>query len=296
MTKRAFRFGVQLATAKTRDEWVHNARRAEELGYDVVCIPDHVGTQLSPFPALVALADATEKIKVGTLVLDNDFRHPLLMAHEAATVQLLSEGRLELGLGAGWLRRDYDRLGIEFADPGVRVGRLEEAVAIFERYFDGDVFSFSGRHYEVHEAEPLRVERPALLIGGGGPRVLKLAAGHADIASVFLTARREGSAFEDMDVDGYRRKTESVGDVEVNLLQQAFEITTERAAAAERWAREFETTTDVFLELPFGLVGTIDQMVEDLLRRRERYRISYVTVRLEQLEDFAPIVERLSGR
>lgn len=298
-----FRFGVQLATASSRDEWIGHARRAEALGYDVVCVPDHVGAQLSPFAALTAMADATERITVGTLVLDNDFRHPLLTSHEAATVQLLTEGRLELGLGAGWLKRDYDRLGVEFAEPRVRVERLEEAVAIFERYFEGDVFSFSGRHYEVHDAEPLRLPphlgKPRLLIGGGGRRVLELGATHGEIVSVFLTARREGSAFEDMDVEGYRRKADYVrgpGNAEINLLLQAFEVTEDRRSAVDRWARDFETTPDVFLELPFGLVGTIDQVVEDLEYRRDRYGISYVTIRLEQLEEFAPIVERLAGR
>ena len=302
MGRHAFRFGVQLATASSRDEWVGRARRAEALGYDVVCVPDHVGPQLSPFAALTAIADATERVTVGTLVLDNDFRHPLLTAHEAATVQLLSEGRLELGLGAGWLKRDYDRLGIEFAEPRVRVERLEEAIAIVERYFEGGVFSFSGRHYDVHEAEPLRLPahlgKPRLLIGGGGRRVLKLGATRAEVVSVFLTARREGSAFEDMDVDGYRGKTDYVrgaGDAEINLLLQAFEVTKDRRSAVDRWARDFETTPEVFLELPFGLIGTIDQMVEDLERRRDRYGISYVTIRLDQLEEFAPIVERLAG-
>lgn len=301
MTRR-FRFGVQLADASSRDEWIGQARRAEELGYDVVSVPDHVGTQLSPFAALTAVAGATERVGVGTLVLDNDFRHPLLMAQEAATVQLLSEGRLELGLGAGWLKRDYDRLGIAFDEPRVRVERLEEAVAIVERYLDGETFSFHGRHYDVDEAEPLRLapglKRPRLLIGGGGPRVLKLAAARAEVVSVFLTARREGSAFEDMDVETYRRKTDYVrgaGDVEINLLLQAFEVTNDRDGAVARWAREFETSPGTFLALPFGLVGTIDQIAGDLRRRRAEYGISYVTVRLEQLEDFAPIVELLTG-
>lgn len=307
MTRRGFRFGVQVATAASRDEWASIARRAEALGYDVVCVPDHVGAQLSPFVALACAADATESIGVGALVLDNDFRQPLLMAHEAATLHLLSEGRLELGLGAGWLKRDYDRLGIGFDEPAVRVDRLAEALAIVERYLAGDVFSFDGTYYTVREAEPLTLPphlgRPRLLVGGGGPRVLALAAAHADVASVFLTAKREGSAFEDMKAPTYRTKIDrlrrsprdAAEPIEVNALLQAFEITNDRSAAAERWAREFETTVEDFLALPFGLVGTIDQIVEDLLRRQEEYGISYVTIRLEQLEEFAPIVERLAG-
>jgi probable F420-dependent oxidoreductase len=307
MTVRPFRFGLQVHSASSRDEWVEIARRAEALGYDVVCVPDHVGTQLSPFAALQAIADATERIRVGTLVLDNDFRHPLLTAHEAATVHLLSGGRLELGIGAGWLRRDYERLGVEFSSPGTRVERLEEAVAIVARYFEGETFSFTGRHYRVADAEPLALPahlgRPRLLIGGGGRRVLALAAAHADVASVFLTARPEGSAFEDMDVGTYRAKIEHLGrtaaqrgnEVEVNVLLQAYEVTDDRPAAVDRWAREFETTPEDFVALPFGLAGTIDEIVDDLTRRREEYGVSYVTVRLEQLETFAAVVERLAG-
>lgn len=303
---RPFRFAVQLRGASSRTEWIDRACRAEALGYDVVCVPDHVGTQLSPFAALVAVASATERIRVGTFVLDNDFRHPVLAAHEAATVHLLSEGRLELGLGAGWLRRDYEGLGIEFAPPRTRVERLEEAVEIVERYFAGDVFSFTGKHYTVTDVEALRLpdslSPPRLVIGGGGRRILALAGARADVASVFLRVKREGSTFEQPSTAEYLAKIahlrSSAGsrDVEVNVLLQGFEITDDRDSAVERWAVEFETTPDEFLSLPFGLVGTLDEIVDDVQRRREQYGISYVTVFGEHLETFAPVVERLAGR
>lgn len=305
---RPFRFAIQLRAAPSRDKWVERARRAEVLGYDAVCVPDHIGAQLSPFAALLAAAGATDRIRVGTFVLDNDFRHPLLTAHEAATVHLLSEGRLELGLGAGWLVRDYEGLGIEFAAPRTRVERLEEAVEIVDRYFRGKVFSFSGRHYTVAEVEPLRLpphlSPPRLVIGGGGRRVLALAAARADVASVFLTAKPEGSTFEEPSAEQYRAKIahlrERAGgradDVEVNVLLQAFELTDDRAAAVRRWADEFETTPEDFVALPFGLVGALDEIVDDLERRREEYGISYVTVFGEHLEAFGPVVERLAGR
>ena len=308
MAQRPFRFAVQLRTAGSRGEWVASARRAEALGYDVVSVPDHVGPQLSPFAAQLAVAGATERIGVGTFVLDNDFRHPLLTAHEAATVQLLSEGRLELGLGAGWLVRDYERLGIEFAPARTRVERLEEAVEIVLRYFEGATFSFSGRHYSVSETEPLRlpshIDRPRLVIGGGGPRVLALAAARADVASVFLRVKAEGSTFEEPSSESYRAKIEHLrhqageraGDVEVNVLLQHLEVTDDRAGAMERGARELETTPEEFLALPFGLAGSVDEIVADLERRREEYGISYVTVFGEHLETFAPIVQALAGR
>ena len=303
--RRPFRFGVQVSSASSREEWAGLARRAEALGYDVFCVPDHVGTQLSPFAALTAAAAATSTIRVGTMVLDNDFRHPLLMAHEAATVHLLSGGRLELGLGAGWLGRDYRRLGVPFDAPGTRVERLGEALEIVDLYFGGEPFSFAGRHYEVSEVEPLKLppgmERPALLVGGGGPRVLSLAARHADAASVFLRSRRDGSGFgtEELRPEAYRQKVDHVRtaangrSVEINLLLQSFEITDDRARAVETHARDFETSPEIYLALPFGLVGSVNAIVEDVLRRREEYGISYVTVR--DLEAFAPVVERLSG-
>ncbi|MDQ3981689.1 MAG: TIGR03621 family F420-dependent LLM class oxidoreductase, partial [Actinomycetota bacterium] len=271
---------------------------------------DHVGTQLSPFAALTAAAEVTRRIRLGTFVLDNDFRHPLLMAHEAATVHLLSEGRLELGVGAGWLGRDYEALGIPFAAPRVRFERLEEAVEIVDRYSRGKTFSFSGRHYEVRDAEPLalpaELPRPPLLIGAGGPKMLALAAARADIASVFLTSLRDGSGFEaaELTPGSYRQKiahlrTSAGGrsdEIEINVLIQSFEITDDRDGAAEKHARELGTTRDHYLALPFGLVGTVDRVVEDLLQRRDELGISYVTVFAEHLETFAAVVERLSGR
>ena len=305
---RLFRFAIQLHGATARDDWIERSRRAEELGYDAVCVPDHVGSQLAPFAALLAVAHATQRIRIGTFVLDNDFRHPVLMAHEAATVQLLSEGRLELGLGAGWLRRDYDGLGIEFAPPRTRVERLEEAVEIVSLYFAGEVFSFNGRHYSVEEVEPLKLpphlSPPRLVIGGGGRRILTLAGRRADVASVFLKVKAEGSTFETSSPEAHRARIEHVrasageraDDVEINVLLQAFEVTDDRNTAVERWATEFEMTPDDFVTLPFGLAGTLDEIVDDLQRRRDVYGISYVTVFAEHLETFAPVVERLAGR
>lgn len=310
MSGAPFRFGVQLSDAVSRADWVGRTQRAESLGYDVVCMPDHMGTQLSPFAALTAAAAATTSIHVGSFVLDNDFRHPLVTAHEAATVHLLSDGRLELGIGAGWLGRDYDALGIDFAPPAVRYARLAEAVEIVERYFRGETFSFDGAHYSVLDAEPLRLpERiapPRVLIGAGGPRMLGLAGRHADCVSVFLTSARDGSGFriEELSPEAFAAKIEHLraaagaraGEIEVNVLLQSFELTDDRRAAAEKHAAELETTVESYLAIPFGLVGTIDEVVEDLLERRDRYGISYVTVFGEHLEAFAQVVERLSGK
>jgi probable F420-dependent oxidoreductase len=179
---RAFRFGVQLWTAPSRSAWRDKVKNAEGLGYDVIVVADHLGEGVAPLQALTAAADASTKLRLGTLVLDNDFRHPVVMAREAAALDVLSEGRFELGLGAGWLGRDYERSGLPFDPPGVRVERLEESVEIVTRALAGESVSFSGRHYEVSgfEVHPRPIQSPVpLMLGAGGRRMLRLAAEHA---------------------------------------------------------------------------------------------------------------------
>lgn len=309
MTK-TFRFGVQLPHAASKKTWIERVRRAEQLGYDVIALPDHIGDQLAPFPALVSAAEATERARLGTFVLGNDFRHPLIVAHEAATVDLLTEGRLELGMGAGWSGQDYERLGIEFSAPRTRYERLTEAVTIIESYFGGETFSFEGRHYSVKHVQPAPTARrslhPPFVIGGGGRRILEFAAQHADIVSIFLTSLRDGSGFDvkEMRSSAYQRKVDDVrraaGEraeaLELNVLLQHFEITDHRNAVAEEHARESQTTREDLLALPFELIGTLDQITHDLLERRERYGISYITVFDQHMEDFAPVIEELSGK
>lgn len=303
---RPFRFGLQLAKAQSRQDWVRQVRLAEKLGYDIVVVPDHVGDQLSPFPAFVSAADATEEIRFGTFVIDNDFRHPLLLAQETATVDLLTDGRFDLGIGAGWMGQDYARLGIEFASPDIRLGRLKEAIAIIDHYFTGEPFSFEGRHYEVGEHKPSPVSsRPPLLIGGGGPLILEFAARKADIVSVFLTSKPDGSGFDsgELRAETHDRKIaqvrtaagERADSLELNVLLQYFEVTTDRAAVADEHAEQLGTDRDDLLALPFELIGTIDQIVDDLLTRRERFGISYITVFDKYMKDFAPVIERLKG-
>src|SRR5215210_6083911 len=190
---RKFRFGAQCSYAGSREEWEAKVRRLEDLGYSTVCVPDHFDDQLAPIPALTAAAAATSTLRVGTLVLDNDYRHPLLTAKEAATVDLLSAGRFELGLGAGWMSSDYEQSGIALDPPGLRIERLEEALAIVKGLFAGGKFSFAGRHYTVtrHPGTPRPVQRPypPILVGGGGRRILSLAGREADIVSVNFDLR-----------------------------------------------------------------------------------------------------------
>ena len=194
---RPFRFGVNMRTVASAAGWADRARTLEALGYSTLCLPDHLAPMLSPLPALAVAAAATRRLRVGTMVLNNDFRHPTVLAREAATLDLLSDGRLELGIGAGHMKSEYDEAGLSFDRGGVRVARLSEAVLVLKRLFDGEPVTFDGRHYRVtgHTIHPRPVQRPRppIFIGGNGPRLLTLAAAEADIvgfSGYHLCARR----------------------------------------------------------------------------------------------------------
>jgi probable F420-dependent oxidoreductase len=193
-----FRFGVNVGRAGSRAEWAEKARKLEDLGYSALTIPDHLADLLAPMPAMVSAAAATKHLRVGTNVLNNDFRHPVLVAREAATVDLLTDGRLQLGLGAGHMQAEYDQAGWRFDAGGTRVERLAEAVTIIKELFKGEPVTFAGRHYRVTDPtlRPLPVQRPhpPLLIGGNGRRLLTLAAQEADIVGFSgITFRRGGA-------------------------------------------------------------------------------------------------------
>ena len=285
-------------------------RIAEELGYAVCAVPDHIGDGLSPFPALVAAAEATDSIRLGTLVLDNDFRNPILLAQEAATVDLLTEGRLELGLGAGWLGTDYERTGIKFDAPSVRFERFREAFQIIDRYLRGEHFSFEGTHYQIHDVKPpslpVQKPRPPLLVGAGGRRLLRFAAQKADIISVFLTSLPDGSGFDlseatprSMDAKAELIRKEAgtrFEELELNVLLQYFEVSGDVKKVADERASQLGITSDDLLELPTELIGSDDEIVDQVLRNRERYRVSYISVPERYMQEFSPVVQRLAGK
>ena len=306
-----FRFGVNVRTAGSHAEWADKARKVEALGYAVLLVPDHLAELLAPFPALAAAAAATTRLRVGTAVLNNDFRHPVFVAREAATLDVLSDGRFELGLGAGHMQSEYEQAGLAF-DPGAtRVERLGEAVAIVKRLLEGEKVTFAGRHYRVsdHSIHPRPVQRPRppLFIGGNAPRLLTVAAREADIVGFTGIAFRRGG--KEPDVSDFRASVvdervrlvrETAGDrsLELNTLVQRVIVTEDRRKAAKelatgRWAG---LTPDDVLASPYVLVGTVDQMVDELRARRERWGISYVTTHEPFIEALAPIVARLAGR
>jgi probable F420-dependent oxidoreductase len=311
---RPFRFGVNVRHAKSRTEWRQTARKIEGLGYATLTLPDHLTDLIAPMPALVSAAEATTTLRVGSNVLNNDLRHPVLVAREAAAVDLLTDGRLELGLGAGSIQAEYEEAGLGFDRGRTRVERLAEAVTIIKGLLKGEKVTFVGRHYHVtdHTVAPLPVQRPhpPILIGGNGPRLLSLAARDADIVGLSGLTFRGGGA-EPPDLSGWRESSldervrlmrEIAGDeryarLEVNALVQRVVVTDDRLKAAEeltnRWT---QLTPEEVLQSPYVLIGSIDQMVEDLQARRKRWGISYYTVHEPYLDDFAPVVARLAGR
>jgi probable F420-dependent oxidoreductase len=309
-TDRRFRFGAQLSFAGSGVEWANKARRVEELGFAALCVPDHFDDQLAPFPALVAAGAATTSLRVGTLVLDNDYRHPLLVAKEAATVDLLTGGRLELGMGAGWLRRDYEQAGIPCDPPGIRIDRLEEGVAVVKGLLAGGAFSFRGKHYEIngHPGTPLPVQRPRppILVGGGGRRILSLAGREADIVSVNFDLRSGSlgphlgaTATAEVTAERVRWVREAAGDrfddVELSYTVYLTLVTEDREAVAAGLGSGFGLDAEQALSMPNFAIGTVAQIADELERRRDELGFSYVVVGGECHEAMAPVVARLAG-
>jgi probable F420-dependent oxidoreductase len=308
-----FRFGVNLAHAGSRTEWQEIARKVERLGYDTLTVPDHLTNLIAPMPALVAAADATKTLRVGINVLNNDLRHPVLVAREAATVDLLTDGRLQLGLGAGSIKLEYDQAGLSFDRGATRVERLAEAVTIVKGLLSGEEVTFAGRHYRVsgHRIAPLPVQKPhpPILIGGNGRNLLTLAAREADIVGLSGISFRQGGAAPP-DLSGWRvaaidERVRLVRDaagarfpsLELNALVQRVVVTEDRRAAAEELTRRWtQLSADEILASPYVLIGTIDRIVEDLAARRARWGISYYVVQEPYLDAFAPVVARLAGR
>jgi probable F420-dependent oxidoreductase len=313
-TPRPFRFGVSIQGSKSGAELRDIARQAEALGYSALLLPDHLGDQLSPVPALVAAADATSTLRVGSLVFDNDFRHPVILAKEAATLDVLSGGRLELGVGAGWLKPEYERAGIPFEQTLVRIAKMEEAIRIVKGLFADGPVDFTGQHYTISGLEgfpkPVQRPHPPLHIGGGGKLLLSVAAREADIIGFLPRARPDGQGQDIVDAtaEALEQKIawvrEAAGarfaDLELGILVAQVLTTQDREQAAQliasTLASGFNVSTEVVLQAPYLLLGTVEQMCEELLARRERYGISYISVFEQSLETLAPVVAWLAGK
>ncbi|MGC9440402.1 LLM class F420-dependent oxidoreductase [Streptomyces sp. WG5] len=293
---RPFRFGVNLMAPAPADEWSAKCRRAEELGYDVILVPDHLGMP-APFPALVAAARATERPRLGTFVLNAGFWNPALLAREVATTDALTGGRLELGLGTGYVRAEHDAAGLPFGSPGERVDHLRRTVEELERLL-GD-----------EEYRPRPVQRPGvpLLIGANGDQMLELTARHAAIAAFTGGRTVRGSSTgqlapitaEQLDERVARYRELAAGreePAELNLLIQMVVVTEDREAAARPLLEHVpHLTAGQVLELPVFLAGTPQQITAQVRAQRERYGFTYLTVLEPYMEVFAPVMRALRG-
>jgi probable F420-dependent oxidoreductase len=313
MSPHPFRFAAQLSVAPdgTATGWAQQARKAEDLGYSTLLMPDHFGDQLAPIPALVAAADATTTLRIGALVHDNDYKHPVVLAKELATLDVLSNGRLEIGIGAGWMRTDYDESGIPYDPPSVRVDRFEEGVAVMKGLLETDgPFSFEGGHYKVTEhhllPRPVQSPRPPLIIGGGGKRVLGIAGRQAEIVSINVNLRG-GTAGPEVASDATPAQTrqkiewvleaagERFDELELNTLIGFVLETDDRQSIVDAMAPAIGIDPADALHVPLALIGTIEQMEEELHWRRENYGLSYFSFESSSWETVGELVSRLAG-
>lgn len=305
-----FRFGVQTSSAPSGKAWRERARKVEDLGYSTLYVPDHLGDQWGPIVAMTVAAEATERLIVGTLVFDNDYRHPVVLAKEIATLDLASEGRVEFGIGAGWMRSDYDQSGLPYDPPGVRIDRMVEGLAVMKQLWREGRAQVQGAHYRVSGAQgqprPATSNGPKVVIGGGGRRILSIAAREADIVGVnpSLAAGYVGREVAVSSTAPYYRERigwikEAAGDrfehLELQCLTFMVQFTHDRRGTYESLAPLFGLTPEEAAEVPLALAGTVEEMVETLEQRREEYGFSYIVVHDPEMEQFAQVVARLAG-
>ena len=309
-TRRAFRFGMLAARTVTRQAWQEKARQIEAAGFSTILLTDHLGDdRLAPLPALVSAAEVAPSLRLGTIVLNNDLRHPAVLAKDVATVDILSDGRVELGLGAGWEHEDYTRAGLPYDRAGARIDRLEESLEILDALFTGETVSFLGEHYQISDLpavpKPVQQPRPPFLVGGGGKRLLGVAARRADIVGIHVRARTDGRGqdWSSALVADVERKVEWVraaaGErfTHLELCQNLFAaiITDEQRTVAGQMTARFGLSTDEILASPYFLIGTVDQIIDKLRENRDRFGISYIIAPDAFFEALAPIVSRLAG-
>jgi len=316
--RRPFRFGVIGDVITTREQLLDTAHRAEALGYSTLLLRDHFvpepfGDQLAPLVALTAVAGVTRTLRVGSLVLDNDHRHPVVLAKETATLDLLSEGRFELGIGAGRLRDEYERAGLPFDPPAVRVGRLEESLQVLKGLLAGSALTFKGEHYTVDGIAgfPVPVQRPhpPILVGAGSRRMLGIAGREADIVGILPRALPEGTIsgeLSERSPERVARKVEWVQQatedrsrqVELSMVLSVasdgdHRKAAERLAVQQGWGA---AAAELVREMPSVAAGPAELVAEQLQQRRDKYGFSYLAVADGDMETFAPVVDRLAGR
>ncbi|MCU1361464.1 MAG: family F420-dependent class oxidoreductase [Ilumatobacteraceae bacterium] len=306
---RRFRFGVEMMGPFPSMTWAESAREIQSLGYSTLFVPDHFHEGYGPITAMATAAAATTTLKVAPMVLACDFRNPAVLARELASIDVLSDGRLEVGLGAGYNPLDYSRSGIQHDPPGVRVDRLIEHTTVLKALFGPDPVTFQGQHYRIHELDgtpkPVQPGGPPIIIAGGGKRLLTFAAQHADIIGVnpSLPGAPDENTARDALGAAIDRKFELIrqaaGDrfdqLEFNAWTSVAVITSDMSALGDRLVRRFGAPLDDVLQSPVVLAGSVDQVVDQLGRRRERWGYSYVVLQADVAHGFAPVVAQVAG-
>lgn len=293
-----FRFSLQLTRIESRSTWLANVRRAEDLGYDLIMTADHLTACAPPLVALGAAAVATSVLRLGTLVLNNDLRCPSVLAREVAAVDVLSGGRVELGLGAGYAEEEYRRAGLRYDPAKVRIARLAESAGLLARMLSGEVVDHVGEHYSVQgefcEQRPVQAHVP-LLIGGTGPTTLSLAARVADTVGLAGPRGDRKAEHVDRQVRWIRDAARKAGRTpEIQLLLHTVAVSQRRSEIdTALWTRVPELSEQDAQRSPYVLVGSPSEIAESLLARRDRWGITHYTVRADAMTAFAPVLARM---
>jgi probable F420-dependent oxidoreductase len=309
---RRFRFAVIAPNCGSGKELTEQARKAEGLGYSTFFVPDHfIEHDLAPTVALAHVAAVTDSLRVGPLVLGNDYKHPVVLAREMATLDLLSDGRLELGIGAGWMTADYEKAGMSLDRPGVRIARLAESIAVLKGLFAPGPFTFHGEHYRVTELDgmpkpPQGVDLP-FLIGGGARKILGLAAREAKIIGINANLKTgEGESAEtaqsllpaatDQKLAWVREAAgDNFANLEIQSLLGFVHVTENPSGIVTAMAGSFGVSEKDAVLAPATLVGSESGIIDLLEQRRDRWQMSYIVVPVESTEALAPVVARLAG-
>jgi probable F420-dependent oxidoreductase len=307
---RRLRFGVEMKAPFPGRSWADSVRQVEDLGFSTLVVPDHFHEGLGPVAALASAAAVTTDLRLGTMVLDCDLRHPAVVARELATIDLISGGRLEVGLGAGWRAADYEQSGIAFDPPAVRVDRLIEHVAVLRGLFAPGPFAFAGAHYEIRGLDgtpaPATSGGPPLLLAGGGPRMLRFAARHGDIVGInprirsgvidVATAHDGLPAAVDPKVAEVRAAAgDRWPDLELTSWVSVASVSSRPRWLAARLATAWQAEPADVVASPYALVGTEADLVERLHANRERWGFSYYVLPQDAVVAFAPLVAKATG-
>ncbi len=309
-----FRFGIINEQMKAPTEWIQHVQQIESLGFSTFLIRDHFvpdffGDQYAPLSALMMAASSTTTLRVGTMVIGNDYRHPAILAKEIATINAFSGGRFEFGIGAGWLKSEYEQAGMTYDRNGVRVSRLHEAIAVYKGLLGDEPFSFEGDYYQIDglNITPKSSHIP-LMIGGGKPRMLRLAGREADIVGLLTTSVSSGvveldpsERFAEAVHEKLSRVREGAGNryhqLELSLIPSII-ITDDRTAEAKRLIERNQwqgVTVEQVLAMPAVFIGTVDEIVNDMITRRVEYGFSYYVFSDNELDVVTPIVSKLAG-